>query len=236
MILDLDRRFLFMKSTKTAGTSVEIWLSAYCGPNAVITPTVDEDLREKHFGRPPQNFRVHDVSAFPGGDLKVFDVQPWGAVHFFNHMSLDQVISQLGDGFFETLYSFGFTRNPFVRAVSAYTWLAGCNPLYYGALTLKEHRVHFRNMLTSSFESTEKWLRSSSRDLEVKHIFRYEDFSVARREIHKALFIDCDTRPLPNAKSGFSDILGFPREELINKEERGLIESICAWEFSRFYA
>ena len=53
MIASHAHRFIFLKTRKTAGTSVEIALSKACGPDDVITVTSpeDEELRTAAGGR-----------------------------------------------------------------------------------------------------------------------------------------------------------------------------------------
>ena len=43
VIISHRHRFIFIKTGKTAGTSVEIALSKFCGPEDVITPISPED-------------------------------------------------------------------------------------------------------------------------------------------------------------------------------------------------
>ena len=43
MILSHRYRYLFLKTNKTAGTSIEIALSKFCGPDDIITPISPED-------------------------------------------------------------------------------------------------------------------------------------------------------------------------------------------------
>ncbi len=237
MILDFDRRILFLKSTKTAGTSIEIVLSRFCGQNSVITPTVDEGLRAAHGALPPQNYSAADQKLDWSRELREFDVPPWGRLHFFNHISLEQVISQIGIETFEGLFSFGFTRHPVARALSSYTWLASCNRAYYQRLSFVEHRSTFREMLHSNFESTRKWLSSDSYGVEVTRVYQYEQMQSAMEDIFERLGLSAeDQPPLPTAKADLKGVLGFPREELIDKEALALIEKTCNWEFSRYYS
>jgi hypothetical protein len=59
MIVSHEHKFIFLKTKKTAGTSIELALSALCGPDDVITPltTIDEALREGKRGA--RNWRRH---------------------------------------------------------------------------------------------------------------------------------------------------------------------------------
>lgn len=57
MIISHKHRFIFIKTRKTAGTSIEISLARYCGPDDIITPITlaDEPLRGR-FGFSAQNY------------------------------------------------------------------------------------------------------------------------------------------------------------------------------------
>ena len=48
MIISHKYKFIFLKTTKTAGTSVEISLSRFCGDDDIITPIdfADEAIRQ----------------------------------------------------------------------------------------------------------------------------------------------------------------------------------------------
>lgn len=58
MILSHQHRFIFLKTNKTAGTSIEIALSQFCGPDYIIMPIPrkDELIREELSFRGPQNY------------------------------------------------------------------------------------------------------------------------------------------------------------------------------------
>lgn len=68
MIISHKHRFIFIKTRKTAGTSIEISLSRYCGKDDVITPITpaDEVLRGV-FGMAAQNY----LSVTDGSDRSV---------------------------------------------------------------------------------------------------------------------------------------------------------------------
>src|SRR5258706_13533067 len=58
MIISHVYKFIFIKTNKTAGTSIEIALSRFCGDDDVITPISQEDeaIRRSLGYRGPQNY------------------------------------------------------------------------------------------------------------------------------------------------------------------------------------
>jgi hypothetical protein len=57
LIISHEYRYIFIKTAKTAGTSIEMALSRYCGPDDIITPLwkKDEEKRQAMGGRGPQH-------------------------------------------------------------------------------------------------------------------------------------------------------------------------------------
>lgn len=105
MILSHEHGFVFMKTRKTAGTSVEIALSRVCGPADVITPVLEEPLRAELGGRGPQNHTS------PPLEHKAF-----------NHMPVSMVRRMVGRARFESYLSFAVERNPWDAVVSLFHW------------------------------------------------------------------------------------------------------------------
>lgn len=134
MIISHKYKFIFLKTNKTAGTSIEIALSKFCGEDDVITPISREDERtRKKLGyRGPQNY------AAPIGDYTVKD---WlnllflkRKYRFYNHISAAEVKTLIPDEIWRNYYTFCFERNPWERVISQYYWTFRSQP----SLTLKE--------------------------------------------------------------------------------------------------
>lgn len=108
MIVCHEHRFIFMKTLKTAGTSVEIELSRVCGPRDVVTPLPldDEVLRAGRGGRPPQN---HESPPLPE------------RVH--EHIRASKVRPIVGREVWDGYFSFAIERNPWDAVVSLFYWL-----------------------------------------------------------------------------------------------------------------
>jgi len=124
MILSHAHRFIFLKTKKTAGTSVELALSKLCGPDDVVTPIAGKaDVAAS--GHEPRNFNI------PAGERPWFspfkrllgaDDRHAGLV-YWNHMTAEQVRNRAGAKVFGAYRKVSIERNPWDREVSYYFWL-----------------------------------------------------------------------------------------------------------------
>jgi len=92
MILSHEYRFIFVKTLKTAGTSIEVFLSKYRGQNDILTPILPHV--EPH--RP----RNHEG--------------------YFNHMPAHEIRGRVGSDLWNGYFKFCVERNPWDKALSYY--------------------------------------------------------------------------------------------------------------------
>jgi hypothetical protein len=110
MIVGHLHRFIFIKTNKTAGTSLEIALSEICGENDIVTQISPEDeLIRKSLG-----FCTAQNYIFP--EKKIL---------FRAHTKAIEIKEFLGDEIWNSYYKFCFERNPWDKVISHYYWRGG---------------------------------------------------------------------------------------------------------------
>lgn len=118
MIVSHKYKFIFFKTAKTAGTSIEIALSKFCSEDDLITPIIEEDevLRNKLGYRGPQNY---DLSSASDDNNFLKEQQP---IKFYNHISAREVKNWLSEEIWNQYFKFCFERNPWDRVISCYRY------------------------------------------------------------------------------------------------------------------
>jgi hypothetical protein len=125
MIISHEHEFIFVKTRKTAGSSMEIALSKYLGDKDVITPcmpveeeTVRRDLGfrgAQNFGLPLKNWKFRDYLDYATGH------QP---KRFSAHASAQLISNHLEPEKFRRYRKILTVRNPYTYVVSLYNWHA----------------------------------------------------------------------------------------------------------------
>ena len=99
MLISHKYKFIFIKTRKTAGTSLEVDLSKLMGENDVVTKIYP--LEEGHLAR---NFILNNVE-------------------IYNHMSGSKLKNLLDNSIFENYFKFTIEREPVDKCVSYYSML-----------------------------------------------------------------------------------------------------------------
>lgn len=208
---------MYIKTRKTASTSIEIALSKFCGPDDVITEIVatDEQVRSG-LGYPgPQNFVVTDAAG--------------QSSTLVNHMPA-QVAQQVLGAAWGEYFSFTIERNPFDRVISQYYW----------ELPLWERRgvpaPSLTDYLTSRpIESLTNWpLYADGDRVLVNQVGRYEDLDADLRAIAERIGL-----PEPIEVQGIKTKHGWRKDrrnhrEVLSDQDRQFIEGVCGRELAAF--
>ncbi len=132
MIISREHEFIFIKTRKTASSSMEIALSKYLGSEDTITPCmpIEEEVLRTELGfRGPQNFEL------PLRRWRPKDYVDFATGHrpklFSAHSSAQKVSKYLVPDDFRRYRKILTVRNPYSYVVSLYNWHArrsGPNP------------------------------------------------------------------------------------------------------------
>jgi hypothetical protein len=219
MIISHQHRFIFLKTTKTAGTSIEIALSQHCGPDDVITPisAEDEAIRKELGFRGPQNCCVPPSKL----DLRGwFELLKLGRLpEFVKHMPASRVRAYAGGEVWNDYFVFCFERNPYDKAISRYYWS-----------TRSGERPAIGEFLrTVGRKQLSNWhIYTIGNEIAVKFLGRYEQLREDLQTIWKSLKLPGEPA-LPKAKGGYrTDRRHY--SEVLDDASRSLIEQVCGRE------
>jgi hypothetical protein len=90
MIVSHTHQFVFIKTRKTAGTSVEVFLSQHCGAEDIVTPI-------------NPHVELHRARNWEG---------------FYNHMPAHEVRHRVGSDAWQSYFRFCIERNPWDKTIS----------------------------------------------------------------------------------------------------------------------
>ena len=224
MIICHRHRFIFLKTRKTAGTSLEIALSHFCGPDDVITPIVEEDeaVRRELGLRPPQNLEVAAAFQRPWDRLRArLRGEP---LQFFNHAPAATVRRYVDPKVWDGYFKFCFERNPYDRVISRYYWKTRehAEPPPISAFLKGAERRRISNWPTYTIDDR----------IAVDFVGRFEnlvgDLGEALR--HVGLRLDFE---LPRTKTRFRrDKRHY--SEVLDARSRALVTRYCARELAAF--
>jgi hypothetical protein len=130
MILSHKHRLIFLKSRKVAGTSFEIALSKYLGPDDVITPVVaeDETIRWSIGGLGPRNYQYSWSELLKRKDWPRVSralLRRERPKKFFNHIAAKAVRHRIGETVWQDYLNVSIVRNPWDMVISWFFWDRG---------------------------------------------------------------------------------------------------------------
>ena len=224
MIVSHRHKFIFLKTRKTAGTSVEVALSRFCGDRDILAPIAreDEEIRRYLGYRGPQNFHIPLLKYKPANwaGLVLERRRP----KYRNHMRAARVRSLVGEKVWNSYYKFCFERNPWDKAIS----------LYYWRTKHQKPRPTLLEFLQSVSTSALSNLHIYSIDGEVAvdYVGLYEDLDFELEKLAARLKLPGRIE-LPKAKSNYREDKRNYRE-LMGPYEAEIVAKACAREAALF--
>lgn len=223
MIICHKYKFIFIKTRKTAGTSLEIALSQFCDSNDIITPIIERDeLIRRNLGyQGPVNCHLPVVNYSFKDWVKLLKME---RPKYNPHTTASQICPKIIQReIWDTYFKFSIERNPWDKAIS----------LYYFEIRNKKNPPSFSEFIkTRDKRLTNFDIYSIKGQMAVNYVMRYENLEMELDKITKHLNLP-GKLILPNAKSHFRKDRR-PYREVVGENERKIIDQICAREIEYF--
>tara|TARA_B100001287_G_C22685504_1_gene533251 strand:+ start:399 stop:1106 length:708 start_codon:yes stop_codon:yes gene_type:complete len=195
MIINHKYKFIFLRTKKTAGTSLEIYLSQFCGKDDVISPDDWEAEKMKNeLGQKSRNYQL---------PFREYNLSDWKILlrnfsrknvrnKYYNHMSAEELKKNVPPEIWNNYYIFCFERNPFEKAVSAFHYHLRVHDLkiqYYPFKNFLNDHNYYRN-----------FHRYSINDKVVINVFQYDKINETIYSLLKKFGIE-NAPKIPFAKA-----------------------------------
>jgi hypothetical protein len=217
MLISHSKKFIFIKTSKTAGTSVEKYFEKDCLPLGQYNPEVaigDEKISE------------YGIVGFRGEGEK--------NMKWYNHLPAVKIKEFIGDAIWNEYFKFTIVRNPFDRLIS----------LFWFDMKIKYHidlkgqhsekvREYFNNWIIEKDLPSDKGLITIDGKLCADYAMRYESHAEDIQYVCGHLNIDATERTLKNFKSQFRD-KSFHYRDLISDDMKQSIIDSYSWEMQTF--
>lgn len=242
MILSHERKFVFIKGIKVAGTSIEIALAGVCGPDCIITPiTPIDELSRIRRGRGAQNYS--DDPASEQAYIKILTARSdLGSVNapkgkYQNHMTLREVLTSHGD-IVEDYLVLGIERCPY-RKIISWANMELSFQAYKAGGEMRANVDDVKSFLEAAVENGRiahvlnlpRYLGQDGK-IGVTHMLRYENLQDDFQHLKSILGLPCDLT-LPHAKKGMlSNDYAIP--DIFSMAQIRRINEIFASEFEAF--
>lgn len=235
MIVSFKHNFVFIKTWKTAGTSIEIALTPYCGPGDVLTPiTIDDERSRMIDGKvKARNFATPELEetyrqALLSGNRHELRQIKWilkqSHVYFYNHLTGIAAETRLPNDFWRSALKFTIVRHPFDRAVSA-AYHAAPQDLSDEQLSARIDRV-----LTSVASDIKAYTKDNN--LIVDEVIRHSHIQTDLNRILARIGLP-SVDDLPRAKGGYRQ-KRTPSHDILSDRQKRILLDTCRLEFELF--
>lgn len=213
MLISHRHRFIYTKTFKTGGTSVESYFEPFCMAPGAWTLSHDRAQTES----------PHGVIGFRGAD-------PPPGLRWWNHMGAAEIRARCGAAVWDAYFKFCVVRNPYDRAVSAFFFARSKGRLPASGAP---DAVQLERWLADGGLRMDREQYLVAGTFALDHVLRYERLHEDLAALCAHLGLPWEPQRLPQFKAGIR-----PRDvaldELFTPRARALVAAQCGFELDRF--
>lgn len=208
MLISHRKNFIYTKTLKTGGTSVESYFEKYCMPEGEWEFS---HAREQYVSRA-------GIIGYRGGSP--------GQSEWLNHMSAQQIKQKIGNEVWDSYFKFCVVRNPYDKMVSAFFGFGGGKPR--DPKSVEKFRKWLKRGI---FVDRDKYVIGN--DLCVDYIMQYEQLEQDLESVCARINVPFEPESLPKLKAGYRDHLK-PVSEYYDEECTQIIKNHYSYELNLF--
>lgn len=237
MLVSHRHRFIFTKTIKTGGTSVEGYFEPYCMPEGAWT--------ESHLR--PQTVSAAGIVGFRG-HLPSWPFRP----RWYNHMPARRIRALVGRRVWDEYFKFTVVRNPFDKLVSGYHFTlssmgrpkgaSGFRALFaWRGCETPPQRAANDGALIADFR---EWIRAGASMFDrdkyvingrecVDEFIRFEELADGIARVCERIGVPFEPQRIPKYKMGIRHHR-IPLCDYYDDETTAIVRRLYAWELERF--
>ena len=232
MIISFKHKFIFIKTYKTAGSSIESYLYQFLNPNDIYAHTADNNGINCWGEFDPEN----KLSKF--FDVDTYNERISKKLRFYAHMPiwlikdrLDIWSNKLKFDIFENFYKFGVIRNPFDLVVSDFFWRKNSKLIKEKSFNEIIQELKDNKYQTYGLLNLNKLMDKKQENILCDYIVKYENLNEELSKIFNKLKIPFNGK-LDIFKKRFDRERNY--QKFYNESSRKLVESIFYKEIDMF--
>jgi hypothetical protein len=244
MLLSHRYQFIFIKTVKTAGTSVESYFEPYC--------MFDGEWEQSH-ARNEYVSEAGIIGARAQRHQKLWKRQ-LRKPKYRNHMPAWEIKNLVGDNIWNNYFKFTVVRNPFDKLVSKYLFKEMKINNYYGKVHLFSRKL--KSMMSTKkspldcaegeteIERFRSWLKNGANPVDrdkymienhvcVDYFIRFENLQEDIKEVCERLSLPFDPKRIPEFKKGHRNN-EIPVKDYYDQETEDIVRNLYDWEIKKF--